>query len=59
MSGVEDEHKIGGKAEVVKRYSTDHKHLEDHACEYRLSLQGRKDSVKDFKPVRDTTVSVV
>lgn len=28
---------------------------EDHAWECRLSLQGKRDSVKDFKQVRDTT----
>lgn len=36
----------------MKRYPTDHKHLEDHAWECRFSLQGKKDSGKDFEQVR-------
>ena len=42
-----------GKAEAMKRYSAYHKHNEDHAWEYRLSLLGKKDSLKNFKPVED------
>ena len=47
------------KVEAMKRHAADHKHHEDHAWEYRLSLQGKKDLVKDFKLVKDTIISVV
>lgn len=39
----------------MKRYPMDHACPEDRAWECRLSLQGKRDSVKDFKQVRDTT----
>ena len=47
------------KVEAMKRHATDYKHHEDHAWKYRLSLQGKKDLVKDFKLVKDTIISVV
>ena len=47
------------KVEAMKRHATDRQHHEDHAWEYRLSLQGKKGSVTDFKLVKDTIISVV
>ena len=58
MSGVEDEHEVGGKAGVMKRDPSDHKHLEDHVWDCGHSLQGKKDSVKDFKQLKDI-ISVI
>lgn len=43
----------------MKKYPTDHEYLEDHAWECRLSLQSKRDSVKNFKQVRGAIISVV